>query len=298
MQGDPSYDSFSALKKRGGRTASLLHDLADGCAKRGLEIGALNNPCPMPSDVIIEYVDYANTETLQQHPHEESVHRPSIVRVDHVWNGSGSLADICGRADYDFAIASHVIEHVPNVLGWFQGIYDVLKSGGIFNLAIPDRRYTFDIRRKESTLGEMVEAYLCNYSKPSIRQMFDHTFDAAAVKPGGPWLPDFNIDAIPRYSGRGALALAFDQSQRIQIEGRYFDSHCWVFTPGSFLDCIEGAIELGLFPFVFSEFRPTSVGSFEFFVSLRKEPEKTGSDLRNWQIATVQHLRGRLVAGS
>ncbi|WP_369012339.1 methyltransferase domain-containing protein, partial [Escherichia coli] len=71
-----------------------------------------------------------------------------IVDVTHVWTGSGSLAAIVGGAGlFDYAIASHVIEHVPNVLGWFRGIYEVLKPGAVFNLAVPDRRYTFDVVR-------------------------------------------------------------------------------------------------------------------------------------------------------
>jgi SAM-dependent methyltransferase len=289
-------EEFDALKSRDCRLAWLMHDLYEGNAKRGLEIGALNNPTPMPNDISVEYVDYASTETLQQHPHEDTIRRADIVEVDHVWPGSGSLAQICGRADYDFVIASHVIEHVPNVLGWFEGIYNVLRPGGVFNLAIPDRRYTFDIRRKESTLGEMVEAYLHSYTRPSVRQLFDHTYDAAAVAPGAPWSPTFDLNSTPRYSGDAALDLAFSQSRMAIAQGRYFDSHCWIFTPWSFLDRIEGAIKLGLFPFTISDLAETQRGSYEFFVSLRKDKGvRDGEDLQNWQLATVRHLKNRLV---
>ena len=286
----PKQD-FASLRKRDYRSAWLLHDLDEASSFRGLEIGALDNPTSLPSNVEVQYVDYAATETLQQHPHEETVRRTSIVRVDHVWPGSGSLAEVCGRADYDFVIASHVIEHVPNVLGWFQGIFDALRPGGVFNLAIPDRRYTFDINRKESTLGEMVEAHLQGYTRPSIRQVFDHTFDAAAVDPGEPWRADFDPAATQRYSGSLALALAFDQSKAALTQGRYFDSHCWIFTPSSFLDRVEGAIELALFPFVINHFTPTVAGSFEFFVSLRKDSDLIGAELRDRQLATVRRAR-------
>ena len=285
-----SNDTFSTLRRRSQRAAWLLHDLGTWCTC-GLEIGALDNPTEMPSDVEIQYVDYATTQALQKHPHEDTVRRSSIVRVDHVWPGSGSLADVCGRADYDFVVASHVIEHVPNVLGWFEGIFNALRPGGVFNLAIPDRRFTFDIRRKESTLGEMVEAYLHAYTRPSVRQLFDHTLDASAVAPGSPWAPGFDLSVVPRYSGDHALALAYKQSKSAVTDGRYFDSHCWVFTPATFLDRFEAAIELGLFPFVFSDFAATPKGSFEFYVSLRKDPHRQGRELRDWQLATVRHLK-------
>jgi SAM-dependent methyltransferase len=273
-----------------------MHDIDEDHVVRGLEIGALDNPTPMPSGILVEYVDYASTEHLRQHPHEATVRRDDIVNVDHVWPGSGSLARVCGRADYDFVVASHVIEHVPNVLGWFEGIYGVLRPGGVFNLAIPDRRYTFDIRRKASTLGEMVEAYLHSYTKPSVRQLFDHTYDAAAVAPGAPWSPTFDLNSTPRYSGDSALQLAFAQSKAAISEGRYFDSHCWVFTPCSFLDRIEGATRLGVFPFVISDIAETQKGSFEFFVSFRKEEGiKSGEELQNWRLAALKHLKSRVV---
>ena len=289
-------DGFATLRRRGGRVRWLLHDLSERDFKRGLEIGALDNPCPIPGDISIEYVDYTDTEGLRRQHQEATVRRPNIVDVSHVWQGSGSLADVCGRGDYDFVLASHVIEHVPNVLGWFNGIFGALRPGGVFNLAIPDRRYTFDIRRKESTLGEMVEAYHYAYVRPSIRQMFDHTLDASAVDPGTPWRSDFDLAKIPRYSGDNALPLANAQALKILSEDRYFDSHCWVFTPSTFLDRIEGAIQLGLFPFVFSDFAPTTKGSFEFHVSLRKETHRTGAEAQSWQLATVRHIRKRLDA--
>src|SRR5262249_17753701 len=146
------------------------------------------------------------------------------------------LADVCKRTDYDFVIASHVIEHVPNVLGWFEGIFEVLRPGGRFNLAIPDRRFTFDIRRKPSTLGEMVEAYLLKYTHPSVRQVFDHTFDARAVDPGEPWDTSFNVTTVPRYCGDDAMQFAFEQSKLVVGGSKYIDAHCWIFTPLSFLD--------------------------------------------------------------
>jgi SAM-dependent methyltransferase len=288
-------DEFDALKSRDYRLAWLMHDIDEDSAQRGLEIGALDNPTPLPDGISVEYVDYASTEYLRQEHLDQETARDDIVKVDHVWPGSGSLAQICRRSDYDFVIASHVIEHVPNVLGWFEGIYGVLRPGGVFNLAIPDRRYTFDIRRKVSTLGEMVEAYLHSYTKPSVRQLFDHTYDAAAVDPGSPWSPTFDLSSISRYSGEDALNLAYDQSRITMEQGRYFDSHCWVFTPRSFLDRIEGVIKLGLFPFVISEIAETQKGSFEFFVSFRKEAsDRSSKELQNWRLATVRHLQNRV----
>ncbi len=253
------------------RRAALLTRGADPATQRGVEFGALNNPVVRKDDGDISFVDYTTTEQLRAYPHGPSIDRAAFVEVDHVWPGSGSLAEVVGdRPPFDYAIASHVIEHVPNVLGWLRGIHDVLRPGGTLNLAIPDRRYTFDLRRHASTLGELVEADLMRFAWPSVRQVFDHCVTAVAMPPGEPWRSDVDVDALPPLSGGVAMRLAFDQSREVASDGRYFDSHCWAFTPKSFLDLLRRATELGLVPFVLGEFQPTEAGEFEFFATLRR----------------------------
>jgi len=45
---------------------------------------------------------------------------------------------------FDYCLASHVIEHIPNPIAFFQSIAHLLKPGGVLSLAVPDKRYTFD----------------------------------------------------------------------------------------------------------------------------------------------------------
>jgi SAM-dependent methyltransferase len=257
-------------------------------SQSGLEFGALNNPIIGREYGDIRFVDRAPTEELRAHPHEATVDREAIVSVDYVWPGSGSLAEVVGSGElFDYAIASHVIEHVPNLLGWLHGISEVLKPGGVLNLAIPDKRYTFDVARALSTIGELVEAYLLGYVRPSIRQMFDHCSGARAMGPGECWIKEIDTKQLPPYSGDIALPLAYHQAQEIAAAGRYFDSHCWVFTPLSFLELIEQAGRLGLLPFVLTGFHPTEAGDFEFFVNFeRPDPHEAG--LRDRQTDAIQ----------
>jgi len=247
----------------GDKRRALLTRGIDTSCDCGIEIGALNNPIIKPEDGNVKFVDYTTTEMLQSYPHAETVKKNEIVEVDYVWSGSGSLAKVVEQQRcFDYAIASHVIEHVPNVLGWFQGIAEVLKDGGVFNFAIPDRRFTFDVARKDSTLGEAIEAYLMSYKFPSIRQEFDHCYEALAVEPGSIWQKAGNFHEYSRYSGNVALQLAFDQAQQILAHGRYYDCHCWVFTPLSFIRMLQGATQLGIFPFTLSSLFRFSHGCF------------------------------------
>jgi hypothetical protein len=147
----------------GSSRATLLTLGANPAAQKGLEFGALNNPVVRPEHGDIRFVDYTTTEGLRARPHADTIDKSAIVNVDYIWPGSGSLAEVINTGElFDYAIASHVIEHVPNIVGWCFGIADVLTSGAVFNLAIPDKRYTFDVRRKLTTLGEVVEAIFFN----------------------------------------------------------------------------------------------------------------------------------------
>lgn len=283
---------YAALRSAVRRLCWVTHDLFPFSEyRRGLEIGAQNHPTLFPAGVSVDYVDYASTDEIFA-----ATQRQGLVTVDHIWSGSGSLATVCGSTDFDFAVACHVIEHVPNILGWLHGIFEALRPGGVLNLAIPDYRYTFDRGRKPSSLGEMVEAYLLGYDRPSIRQVFDHTYEALAISPGEPWNENFKLENVDRYSGNAALELAYRQSKQSLEQRKYFDSHCWVFSPISFLDIIEHAIELDLFPFVIADFLETQVGDFEFYISLRKDASRLGIELKNWQLATVRHVKAKAKA--
>ncbi|NOS87077.1 MAG: class I SAM-dependent methyltransferase [Methylococcaceae bacterium] len=188
------YDEY----KSSGFREELLTYLVNPVTQKGVEIGALNNPIVKPTNGDIKFIDYTDTDTLKLKHQAYSDRVNKMVNVDYVWSGSGSLAEIVGdRHCFDYFIASHVIEHVPNMLGWFRGINEVLKHGGIFNLAIPDKRYTFDVNCPLSTVGQLVEADLLLYHIPSIRQMFDHTYYAKNIIPGAIWGGAVDVKALP-----------------------------------------------------------------------------------------------------
>ena len=238
----------------------------------GLEIGAANNPIVPPAVGTCRYVDYMSREALRERL-KDYAFRDHLVDVDYIWSGSGSLADKVDGQMFDYAIASHVIEHVPNPVGWLGGIADVLQPGARFNLAIPDRRFTFDFSCPESTVGQLVEAYLLDYDRPSARQVFDSCFYGKAIDPGARWTEAIDAEKVPAFTGDIAPSLSFSQAQEA-LAGKYFDSHCWVFTPQSFLSMMRGICQIGIMPFEFADFHPTIEGEFEFFACLRKPADK------------------------
>jgi SAM-dependent methyltransferase len=282
--GHLSLDTFLDRRATDRRLARLTHDVPLPEAA-GLEFGPADNPTPLPSGIRVAYVN---------HSLDASAGLDGAVAIDHAWSGRGPLTEVIGQDGLDFAIAAQVAQYVPNLLGWFRGIHAVLRPGGVLNLSIPDRRFMFDAGRANSTIAELVEADLLDYARPSPRQIFAHTYEALAIEPGQIWAGESPARA-ERLCGEAALALAHKQASEALASGRYEDCHCWVFTPLAFLDAIEAATRLGLFPFVLNRIAGTEPDRFEFYVSMRRDGETDPQALRRMQEVGVTHLRGILM---
>jgi SAM-dependent methyltransferase len=270
----------------------------DQAKHAGIEIGALNWPIISPMEGNVKFVDYATTLELKKTSYASD--RDRIVHVDYVWTGSGSLANVVGRNEcFDYAIASHVIEHIPNVLGWFRGVAEVLKPGGRFNLAIPDRRFTFDLQRQETTLAQWVEADLLGFTTPSPRQVFDHASQVRHVQPGEPWTSTKKVWEYPLMSGAEATRVALDQARQVADRGTYIDTHCSVFTPMSFMELFTEATKLDLIDLRIDRIHATPPANssyaehsgFEFFVNLSKPTKPSRLGLILQAEATRDRLR-------
>jgi len=238
---------------------------ADGPKGDGLEIGALDAPMLRRPGHDVLYVDYAATEVIRANQFDPSVDLDALVEVDIVWGGA-PLREAVGR-EVDFIAASHVIEHVPDLIGWLHELRAVLKPGGALGLVVPDKRFTFDALRRETTLAECVEAWLLAYRRPSLRQVFDAASLGVAVEAGQVWAGAFDPKGR-RAEVLSRLSPALELVQALQKAPQYRDAHCWVFTPASFLALAEELAALGLFPFRIDGFEPTEAGGAEFYVRL------------------------------
>ena len=195
----------------------------------------------------------------------------ALVEITYVWDGTGLRSVVGPDIEFDYAIASHVIEHVPDVIGWLNDILSVLKPGGIVALAVPDRRYTFDVRRPVTTMGQLLEHFLSKRRKPGPEQIFDHFSQVVKVSHidiHGLVRRDLDIDALERHhTDEEALDLAMAS---LGPDAHYRDRHASVFTPKSFLELLAQMVGLGLLPAELAEFYSTEHVAIEFFATLRK----------------------------
>jgi SAM-dependent methyltransferase len=233
----------------------------------GLEVGALVSPIVTPDMGNIRYIDHATTEELQaKYAHDPNVDIHKIVKVDYVWGKEG-LPELVGQdAPFDYLVASHVIEHVPDFIGWLKEVHAVLKVGGTLSLVIPDKRYCFDYYRRPTLVADVVDAFLHHARKPSPRQVFDYMTSAVMYNGSIAWDSAIPIDPHqlkPMYSELEAWQFA----QRSLLENQYIDAHCWVFTPQSFFNLLRSLIHLELLGFKVEKFHETA--GCEFYVSLK-----------------------------
>ena len=248
-------------------------DVADG---RGLEIGPLASPVVPRKMGEVYYVDHLPTdELIAKFTGDPDVDEKLIVSIDFVW-GSNTLAEAVGSsAPFDYVVASHVLEHVPDLIGWLNEVSAVLRPGGRLSLAMPDRRYTFDIRRRETDVSEIVEASLLHLRRPAVRATFDHFYRYVQVDPGAVWagLPGHDN---PPPDAETAIAFATKSA----TTGAYLDTHCWVFSDATFVQLMATLMQMDLVTLFFVAFRPTQPGDFEFFVTLERPPDGLTTDQR------------------
>lgn len=246
------------------RTAELL-DGIDVASARGLELGPLTSPVVRRDAGDVRYLDHVTTEELRaRYATHEGFDVEAIVPIDYASSGGSMRAAVGSDAPFDYVIASHVIEHVPDLIAWFHDLRGVLGDAGVVSLAVPDHRRCFDALRAPSSSAEVVAAHLAGASVPSPRQVFDHV--ASAVS----WHGVIAWNEEPPFAELRAVHAeheALHGATQVSTSGDYIDVHCWVFTPSSFTRLVSTLRRLGLLPFRLERCSDTIGG--EFFARLR-----------------------------
>ncbi|CAG9256302.1 class I SAM-dependent methyltransferase [Paraburkholderia caribensis] len=249
------------------RLAKMLYHL-DVARERGLEIGPLDKPVVKRTDGReIYYCDYAPRHILRQKSaNDPTVNVDLIPDIDFV--APRITAETFGGIKFDYIIASHVIEHVPDMIGWIHALLASLNGTGRIVLAVPDRRYTFDYTRPLSTTGEFLQAFFEKRASPSFSQIYNGFSQAAKVDTLAAWESPPSIAALERYyTPEVSLSLAKHSFE----SGEYQDCHCWVFECEMFLGLIRELQSIGILKAkVLKHYAPVH-GSNEFHVLLGHE---------------------------
>jgi SAM-dependent methyltransferase len=202
---------------------------------RGLEVAPYFNPVTDKATMNVAYTDYISTDEIRRKASENPGGIDKAVpEVDFVWTPGKPLRQ-CIPVDetFDYAIASHVMEHVPNPVGWLNDILAVMKPGAVIAVILPDKRVNMDYFRRETTAAEMLGWWAEQPSVPTPGQIFDFLGSTYQTTEGAhpSYREGIRADELARcYTDDKAL----DFMLWSHAGAEYLDIHCTVWTPEHF----------------------------------------------------------------
>jgi hypothetical protein len=223
------------------RTELLLNDLEKH--DKIVEIGPSHAPLAPKSRGWNSFsVDHATRDELIAKYNGMGVDTSLVEVVDFVWRG-GSITEAIPQqhhATFKAFIASHVIEHSPDIIRFLLSAQHLLTEDGKIVLALPDKRKSFDFYRPLSTTSDALVAFYEQRSKHTAKTHFDNAAFACNRNGDAGWL---ETDTRP-------LAAASDlagarQHWNMADKPDYVDAHAWIFTPASFELMVIEISELG-----------------------------------------------------
>jgi 2-polyprenyl-3-methyl-5-hydroxy-6-metoxy-1,4-benzoquinol methylase len=249
----------------------------------GLEIGPSHAPiAPKKQGYRVHVLDHCDRNALIEKYRDHGVNLENIEEVDFVWDGR-PYAELIGHHHiYDWIIASHVLEHTTDLVGFLNDCDALLKPNGVLSLAVPDMRYCFDHFRPITGLARAIDAALerPKLHKPGIAAEYFLT----VVTKGGQigWDAAFQRE----YQMRHSLAEARQAMADVQERAVYLDLHEWCFTPTSFRLMMRDLFELDFIQL--KEFAFHSTVGHEFFVAL----SRAGTAIEGTRLELLQRILG------
>ncbi len=245
----------------------LKHINKDG---QGVEIGPCANPiAPKKAGFKVHVIDHASREQLIAKYNGHGVNVNNIEEVDFVWQGE-SYAELTGKNKYyDWIIASHVIEHTPDIIKFINDCDAILKDDGVLSLAIPDKRYCFDHYRAISGISKAIDTYLSQATFHSPGTVVDHLLNVVSKSGKIAWDSQTNGESKLIHS----LADARQAMNNLLQKNVYVDVHGWCFVPHSFRLMIHDLFHLGLISLQEVDFYPTF--GCEFYMTLGRKGKGT-----------------------
>ena len=273
------HSSADASAARPGMPCPALSDrsrqLLAGLSRedRLIEIGPSYNPVAAKAsgwDTVV--VDHGSrAELVAKYSTAPEAPTELIEEVDVVWRG-GPLDDGFAAGDagtFTALVASHVLEHVPDPIGFFQSAARLLHpTDGSIRLALPDKRLCFDLFRPAATTGRVLSAHRGDGARHTYADLFDHVAYLTRLSGRAAWarepLAALSLDhTVEQARGNAELGSAAGSA--------YIDCHAWQFTPASFELLVLELGALGEIDWRIDWLEPQP--AMEFLVSLSRPRE-------------------------
>jgi SAM-dependent methyltransferase len=230
-------------------------------SQASIEFGPFSSPQLVGPRV--SYFDVLDRRQLIERAERHGIDSSNTPNIDFVSpNGDLGIVD----KEFDVAFSSHCIEHQPDLITHLQNVERILRPEGRYFLVIPDKRYCFDYFLSDSSLSDIVGAYVEKRRTHDFTSFFEHRLLLAHNDPALHWrgehgrCQDVDSEGWSRVTTEWANAA-----------GAYIDVHAWRFTPQSFRSIIQATARIGLHHFKIERVYATIFGTFEFFVVLRRQ---------------------------
>ncbi len=238
---------------------------------RILEFGPLNWPMVKKSDYPnAYYADIRNSNDIKKlytgNDYLEStgihIDIDTIVDIDYVVKGTyeDSFKDV---EKFDVIVLSHVIEHIPDIVNFFQEVTSLLRKNGKLVIIYPDARYCFDHFRNGTTFVDAYNTYI------EKRMNYNAVFDFAnnVVHENNPkyfWNDESQNDILPITDFNKTIQ-AYENAKNDKLPD---DIHFWPFADYQFVKFLYDLDRAGLSSFEISEFYGTQENTQEFMAIL------------------------------
>jgi predicted SAM-dependent methyltransferase/predicted nucleic acid-binding Zn-ribbon protein len=269
----------------------LINEIIVPTDARILEIGPLNRPLVLKERY--PYAVYCDIRDTQQIKDLYSgndymkttgvqVDLDTIVDIDIVLKESYAKT-FKGQKKFDFIVASHVLEHVEDLIFVLQDVFTVLADGGKFIIYYPDKRYCFDHFREEASFRDAYDVFL-NKRSALARMVLD--FFNSAIGESRPYI-FWTVERIPELLPLNDTQRAFELYQD-SLSGEFMDDvHYWPFSDAGFIKFLYDAVRANLITYSCKEFYPTQENTQEFLVILQNSGTQWN---RNQELENLRKL--------
>jgi len=233
----------------------------------GLEVGPSFNPYfPRSDGWNVETVDHASADDLRK-KYADLEDISKIEEVNYVSDARPLHETIYRRGEYDFIFASHVVEHLTDLIGFIKSCEILLKPSGRLVLVVPDKRRCFDVMQARTTTGDVLDAYRIGSTRHTPGSVFDFFANIADMGGHTIWEHDWARKFELGFHFATDVQEAKQRYDYVAANDDYLDIHRWNFVPSSFRLIMQDLEKTGLINLREDFFSDTSRCEFYFSAS-------------------------------
>jgi len=248
-------------------TTDFIRSRVSDVKCRGLEVSPDMNPIVRTtSNVSMEYLDVCSTQELRDRALDRGRALSDVPDIDYHLEYHRPISECVKGNKYDFVVSSHVIEHIPNLIGHFEQVNDVLVPNGLYAFLVPDKDLCFDTLKSATSLGQLIEAHIERHTIPPISSMVNEFYYGVKRGDKGAWSIHDKEPFRPKYPQyKKLIKNIVSNSEQI----KNWHGHIWSFTPRTFQILYQELVNLDLVKLELEDVIATE--HMEFIVLLRKK---------------------------